>query len=266
MAYDIIEILRRYTNDFSTSGVVKLVIDLILVSGVFIFVFRLLQKKVRVMKVIFILFIFLFVYLIAFGLQLSIFLSLLDLTIFWAVGLLIIIFSTEIKQKLDTFFHTGKTSGIFSDEQERKNIINTLASTSEYLQNRRIGGLITIERQDSLNNYIEKAIEIKSQVSQEILTTLFFPGTATHDGAVIVRKNKIMCAGAYFPSTEKYDIPKSYGTRHRAAIGISERNDSVTIVISEETGNISLAVGGVLETGLSVEKLTKQLENYLTVE
>lgn len=266
MANDIIEIIRNYTNDFSTSGLVKLSIDLILVIVFATLVFRLLQKKVKVMKALLIIFIYLLIYLVAFALQLSIFLSILELVNFWGIGLFIIVFSSDIKQKLETFFHAGKASGIFSDEQERKNIINTLVSASEYLQNRKIGGLITIERQDSLNNYIEKAIEVKSQISQEILTTLFFPGTATHDGAVIVRKNRIMCAGAYYPSTEKYDIPKTYGTRHRAAIGISERNDSVTIVISEETGNISLAVGGNLETALTLEKLQKQLENYLTVE
>ena len=87
-----------------------------------------------------------------------------------------------------------------------------------------------------------------------------------HDGAVIIRKNRIMCAGAYLPSTDRYDVPKSLGTRHRAAIGISERYDAITIVVSEETGNISITADGAIEQALSDEKLTELLESYLIVK
>ena len=117
-----------------------------------------------------------------------------------------------------------------------------------------------------MNSFIEKAIEINAIASQELLTTLFYPGTATHDGAVIIRKNKIMCAGAYLPSTERYDVPKTLGTRHRAAIGISERYDAITVVVSEETGTVSIAIAGQLEREVSLEKVNKILESYLAVK
>ena len=91
--------------------------------------------------------------------------------------------------------------------------------------------MITFEREDSLNTFIEKAIPINGVITQELLTTIFTPGTACHDGAIIIRKNRIMCAGAYFPSTDKYDIPKSFWNPHRAAIGISEKYDALTIVL-----------------------------------
>jgi len=123
--------------------------------------------------------------------------------------------------------------------------------------------LITIEREDNLNTYIDKAIEIKSAVTQELLTTIFTPGTACHDGAVIIRKNRLMCAGAYFPSTDRYDVPKSLGTRHRAAIGISERTDSLTIVVSEESGNISVAIDGIINLKISLERLEEMLDRYI---
>ena len=151
----------------------------------------------------------------------------------------------------------------YSTKQEKQEIINVLASTVEFLSKRRIGALITIEREDSLNNYIEKAIEIKSSITQELLTTIFTPGTACHDGAVIIRKNRIMCAGAYFPSTDKYDVPKSLGTRHRAAIGISERTDALTIVVSEETGNISVTIDGIINFKISLERMEEILDHYL---
>lgn len=264
--FDILEIIREYTRNFSTIGIIKLIIDIVFIVFFLFFLFKLIRKKVKVYKVFLIFLGFLLIYLFAFALQLKMLLSILQIVVFWSLGLLIIVYDQEIKQILEKFFHSGKSSGTFSDEQEKKGLINVLISSIEYLSSRRIGALITIERQDSLNNYIDKAIEVRSTVSQELLTTLFFPGTATHDGAVILRKNKIMCAGAYFPSTERYDVPKTLGTRHRAAIGISERNDSITIVVSEETGNVSLAVDGVLESQLSLDRLSKLLETYLTLK
>ncbi|MFA6890002.1 MAG: DNA integrity scanning protein DisA nucleotide-binding domain protein, partial [Bacilli bacterium] len=159
-----------------------------------------------------------------------------------------------------------RNENLFTTTEEKHQVIETLVNASVYLSKRHIGALITIEREDSLNALIDKAIFIKSVLSEELLTTLFFVGTATHDGAVIIRKNRIMCAGAYLPTTDKYDVPKSLGTRHRAAIGISERYDAITIVISEETGNISLTSDGVIEVGITEDQLQEMLERYLIVK
>ncbi|MGD9886765.1 MAG: diadenylate cyclase [Bacilli bacterium] len=160
-------------------------------------------------------------------------------------------------------FSSTKVNTVYSSKQEKKEIISILCSTADYLSQRKIGALMTIEREDSLNSYIEKAIDIKSSITQELLTTIFTPGTACHDGAVIIRRNRIMCAGAYFPSTDKYNVPKFLGTRHRAAIGISERSDALTVVVSEETGNISVTLDGVINLQLTLDRLEEMLDRYL---
>ena len=143
------------------------------------------------------------------------------------------------------------------------NIVNIICDSAVYLSERRIGALITLERSDNLDTFIDKAILIQGLVTEELLTSLFFVGSATHDGAVIVRKNKIMCAGAYLPSTDKYDVPKSLGTRHRAAIGVSEKYDAVTVIVSEETGKISITVDGIIQLDLSKDSLRELLSQYL---
>ena len=133
----------------------------------------------------------------------------------------------------------------------------------DFLSKRQIGDIITIEREDNLNTFIDKAITINGEITAELLTSLFIEGTATHDGAVIIRKNRIMCAGAYYPSTDKFDVPKFLGTRHRAAIGISERYDAFTVVVSEETGNISATLDGVIHLELTLSRVEEMLDKYI---
>ncbi len=138
-----------------------------------------------------------------------------------------------------------------------------LIKSIDYLSSKKIGALITFEKTSSLDEFIATAYPINAQLNHELLSTIFFPSTPLHDGAVIVRVNNIICAGAYFPPTERLDIPKSLGSRHRAAIGISEITDSLTIVVSEETGKISVAVGGYLDFDVTKESLLLYLEKHL---
>lgn len=138
-----------------------------------------------------------------------------------------------------------------------------LIKSVDFLSSKRIGALITFEKTNSLDEYISTAYPINAQLNHELLSTIFFPSTPLHDGAVIVRMNNIVCAGAYFPPTERLDIPKTFGSRHRAAIGISEITDSLTIVVSEETGKISVAVDGYLDHDISKEALLLYLEKHL---
>lgn len=260
---DLISMLQEYTKGWSVLGLIRLGIDLLLVGITLFIIYKLLRAKIRGYKLLLILLAFGFFYLLVFFLQLNLFLTLLNYLIFWSLGFLVIIYTQEIRHSLDTFFTSNKNVAFFSTKQEKKEIINILLSTVEYLSKRRMGALITIEREENLNSYIEKAIEIKGTITQELLTTIFTPGTACHDGAVIIRKNKIMCAGAYLPSTDKYEVPKSLGTRHRAAIGISERSDALTIVVSEETGNISVTIDGNIHMKLTPERLEEMLDLYL---
>ena len=143
--------------------------------------------------------------------------------------------------------------------------VEELISSVEFLSKRKIGALITIERNVSLTPFINKALWINADFSKELLTSIFVPTTPLHDGAVIIRGNKILCAKTYYPSTERTDLPVKYGTRHRAGIGISEQSDALTIIISEETGNVSVTVNRQLEYDVSKETLSLYFEKFLQI-
>ena len=155
----------------------------------------------------------------------------------------------------------GKSS-FFSNTLEDTIKIELIKSI-DYLSGNKIGALISFERTNSLDEFISTAYPINAALNHELLSTIFFPNTPLHDGAVIVRTNTIICAGAYFPPTERLDIPKQLGSRHRAAIGISEITDSLTIVVSEQSGNISVAVDGYLDLDISKESLLLYFEKHL---
>ena len=261
-----IELIQEYTMNYSGEGIIRLVIDLFLVLLIFIIIYRLLRIRLHHKKVYLFLFLGIILYAIINMLQFTITIKIVNFLLFWSFGILIIVYGQDIKHLIDSSLHAGRNENSFSSEEEKQQVIEILIRTATYLSKRRIGALMTIERLDSLNSFIDKAIIIKGVISEELLTTLFTVGTATHDGAVIIRKNKIMCAAAYLPSTDKYDVPKSLGTRHRAAIGISERYDAITIVVSEETGNISVTADGVIDIGLTEDKFREILERYLIVK
>jgi len=143
------------------------------------------------------------------------------------------------------------------------NIKIELIKSIDYLSSKRIGALISFEKNTPLDEFISSAYAIEAPLNAELLSTIFFPNTPLHDGAVIIRSNEIICAGAYFPPTERLDIPKQLGSRHRAAIGISEITDALTVVVSEQTGNISVAVDGYLDLDISKESLLLYLEKQL---
>ena len=131
-----------------------------------------------------------------------------------------------------------------------------------YLRKSKIGALIVIERDVSLSDYIAKAKKIYGDLTSDLLIALFFPNNPMHDGGVIIQGNKITCAGAVFPTTVDMKFSKRLGTRHRAAIGISEVSDAVTVVVSEETGRISFAVNGDLEA-VTQQNFLRVFENYM---
>jgi diadenylate cyclase len=259
-------LLNEYTNNFSTQGILRLSIDVLLTFFIFFTIYKLLKIKFHHKKVYLFLLIAGVIYAIINIMQFTITIKMFNFFLFWSFGILIIVYGQDIKHLIENAFHSTRNENMFSTEEEKHQVIEILIRSATYLSKRKVGALITIEREDNLNSFIEKAILIKGTLSEELLTTIFFVGTATHDGAVIIRKNKIMCAGAYLPSTDKYDVPKSLGTRHRAAIGLSERYDSITIVVSEETGNISVTADGVIDIGLTEEKFREILERYLIVK
>lgn len=140
---------------------------------------------------------------------------------------------------------------------------NAIIESVLWLSARQIGALITVEKNISLDQYAEKAIQLNSEVSKELLINIFTPNTPLHDGAVIIRGNKIRCAGAYYVLAQQKIEDKTTGSRHRAGIGISEVSDALTIIVSEETGGISLAIEGVLIKAKEREKIQEYLDMFL---
>lgn len=175
---------------------------------------------------------------------------------------IIIIFQPELRRALEQLGR-GKLfarSGMQEDE-ERDRLISAMTKSISYMAKRRIGALISIEKDTGLNDYIETGIQMNSDISSELLINVFIPNTPLHDGAVIIQKNRIAAAACYLPLSESPFISKELGTRHRAAIGISEVTDAVTVIVSEETGGISLTVNGELHRDLSMEEFEQRLRN-----
>lgn len=145
------------------------------------------------------------------------------------------------------------------------NAKNEIADAVMYLSSKKIGALITIENNNSLDQYAERAISLNSDISKELLINIFIPNTPLHDGAVIIRGNKIRCAAAYYTLTNNEDIDKTTGSRHRAALGISGLTDSLTIIVSEETGRVSLAMANNLIRLQNKEDILYYLDSNISI-
>ena len=142
-------------------------------------------------------------------------------------------------------------------------IINELALVAQALASKRIGSLIVIERRDSLTAWIDTGIPLEARFSYDLMLNIFIPGTPLHDGAVIIRGGQIFAASCFLPLTTSHELSSELGTRHRAAIGLSEETDALVIVVSEETGTISLAVEGQLLRPLDEMTLRNALTEHL---
>lgn len=175
---------------------------------------------------------------------------------------IVIVFAPDIRRALtDSRNKDKKTHEVLtSSSSETKNAI---IEAVLWLSARQIGALITVEKNLSLDQYSDKAIQLNSDVSKELLIQIFTPNTPLHDGAVIIRGNKIRCAGAYYVLAQQKIEDKTTGSRHRAGIGISEVSDALTIIVSEETGGISLAIEGVMIHAKDREKIQEYLDMFL---
>ncbi|WP_079504312.1 diadenylate cyclase CdaA [Mesobacillus jeotgali] len=178
----------------------------------------------------------------------------------WGFLAIIIIFQPELRRALEQLGR-GRLfarSGLQEEEDEEK-MVEAIIKATDYMAKRRIGALISIERETGMSDYIETGIQLNSRISSELLINLFIPNTPLHDGAVVIQKNIVAAAACYLPLSESPFISKELGTRHRAALGISEVTDSITIVVSEETGNVSVTRNGELYRDLSGETLRELL-------
>ena len=189
---------------------------------------------------------------------------LLEYVIMWGPLALIIVFQPEIRTILEQLGRNqllGRHKVLTVDERER--LVYEIVSAMEQLRKERIGALIVIERDVSLSDYIEKAKKIYGDLSNELLVSIFFPNNPLHDGGVIIQGDRISCAGAVFPTSNNLKGNKRLGTRHRAALGIAEETDAVVLVVSEETGRLSIAVKGELYYNLSLDDIRMTLIDEL---
>lgn len=177
----------------------------------------------------------------------------------------VVIFAPELRSVLEKL---GRSTHIFIDNSTstEEALIQSCLKSVKYMSPRKIGALVAIEQARTLQEYRSTGISLNADVSGELLINIFIPNTPLHDGGVIIKDNKITVSCAYFPLTDNTDISKEFGTRHRAAIGLSEVSDAFVFVVSEETGAISIAHNGVFEHNLSLEKFEEKLRRILVSE
>ena len=253
-------------SDFTNWQNILTLIILVLLLGFFLFIIFKFIKRVPV---------YIYASVLALLTILSFILNMLILTIvclvLFAAGL-ILVFTVNIStlrsylanplkgKRLLNVGKRNKVERIF----DREALYKTIDDAVQYLSKHKIGALITFERHTPLSDVMRSGTVVEAPVTMELLVTIFYPGTRLHDGAVVIHGDKIVAASVYFTPTTK-PLTGKYGSRHRAAIGISEISDAVTVVVSEETGRISIAYGGELES-VQLDNFLRVFENYMRDE
>lgn len=235
------------------------ILDILVVSYIFYKAYMLINetRAVQLLKGI----VFIFALLpISYVLRLNMLYFILSKTLTIGVLTVVIIFQPEIRRALE---HLGRTAfdetHNITDVKERENIVDQIATAVEDLAETKTGALIAIEQGTGLGEVLGSGTIIDAQISSALLENIFVVNTPLHDGATIIRKDRIYASGCVLPLTNNNDINKKLGTRHRAGIGLSEVSDALVIIVSEETGIISLAIGGRLTRNYDKEKLKRTL-------
>jgi diadenylate cyclase len=239
----------------------KIVVDAYIVWVLAVFLVKFLVSNKRMLSIAIT---FLFVYLLAFLANL---LDLVVSTVFlnylqeWMPILMIVIMAPDIRRSLEIVWKSDSRNEmiVMGSERTKQSIIEA----AMYLSSQKIGALMTIEKHNTLDQYAERAIMMNSEVSKELLINIFTPNTPLHDGAVIIRGDLIVCAGAYFVLSDNQNFEKTTGSRHRAGLGISEITDSLTVIVSEETGNVSIAVEGIMLKINDRDKLMEYINMFM---
>lgn len=240
--------------------VINILVDFLIVWVLIYYTLRVVRNNSRTVQIFKGIVLIVLVRFIAYYFRLKVVLALADFVIQYGVLVFVIIFQQEIRSMLERLGKTTVFSSLHSlSGNEKEALVNELVSASIALSKKKTGAIITLEQGHSLSDFIKTGTPINSSVTSDLLQSIFVPTTPLHDGAVIIQGASIACASAYFPTTS-LDLPTRYGARHRAAIGISEITDSVTIVISEETGTISIA-----ENGRLTEMDETSLRDFLSV-
>lgn len=187
-----------------------------------------------------------------------------------AVGLIavVVLFQPELRRMMD---HLGSVKlknflGVEKHGQEMESVISQTVSACEVMSQARVGALIVFARNTPLDEYFKTGTMIEGQVSEQLIRNIFFPKAALHDGAMVIRDGRVAAAGCVLPLSESHRLSADLGTRHRAGVGMSEASDAVVVIVSEETGTISVAIGGILKRYLAPQTLERLLRNELCKE
>jgi len=250
--------MAEFLSQFRNFGL-RSAIDIIVVAVVF-YQFYMLIKRTRAVQLVKGVMVLLTVYLLAKYFQLT--------SISWLLGKLLemfviaipVVFQPELRKALEQlgrgrfFTRHPLVPGLDTLEQ----VVEELVRCTQVLSKNRIGALIVIERKTGVQDFVETGIKIDGMVSSEFLVNIFIPNTPLHDGAVIIRQDRVAAAGCFLPLSENPNIKKELGTRHRAALGLTEITDALALVVSEETGAISIGIDGAL-TRFTDEKTLREL-------
>jgi len=252
------------SGEIEVNNIIAIIFDWIIVLAVLAFIVVVFRKRIKVYKMIFIYLIYMILLICSILFYLEHLRVLLYGFVVLVIVYIIVIYNNEIKKTLSKRYgrNTMNENKFTSDEQKEvfiKEFVEVILNMSK----KKVGAIICIEGDKSLRAYIEKAIQVDALFSPALIQTIFYPGTPCHDGAVIIRKNRVISASTFLPSTNNYEIPQNLGTRHRAAIGISEVSDCFTVVVSEETGNVSFTLNGYINIGINEETLKNELVTFL---
>ena len=245
-------------------SVVTKIIDICLVWVMFYFILKNIKNNVKMVLIFKGVLIIILIKVLSNILNLYTVGLLLEYVLSWGPIAIIIIFQPEIRNVLESIGRSqllGRHKVLTVDEREK--IVFELMNAVEYLKKNRIGALIVLERNMSLQEYIEPANKIYSDITAPLLEAIFLPPNPLHDGGVIIQGDRLTCAGAVFKTSMNPNVNKKLGTRHRAALGVAEETDAIALVVSEETGRISIAVDNELYYNLTLEEFKIKLMTEL---
>ncbi len=239
----------------------KFVIDFYIIWILVFFLLKFLVSNKRMLSVVMSFIVVYIVYYVSDAADIIASTKILSYIVQWLPIMLIIIMAPDLRRSIEIVWKRDQVREDFEmgSERTKQHIIDAVM----VLASQSIGALITIEKHNTLDQYAERAIMMNSEVSKEVLINIFTPNTPLHDGAVIIRGDSIVCAGAYFVLSDNQNYDKTMGSRHRAGLGISEITDSLTILVSEETGTISVAIEGILLRMNDREKLMEYLNMFM---
>lgn len=233
-----------------------IIIDVVIVAVLIYWVYLFLRQT-RAIRIVYGLVVLIVLMLIARLMDLILLNWILQYIMAMLVVAIPVVFQPELRNALETLGRSGLI-GDFNKQTSATDIFDRVLGAVKTLSSQKTGALIVFQRKTGLREYFDRGLRVNSEISAELLVSIFFPKSPLHDGAVVIVGSRIMSASVMLPATEK-ELSRKLGSRHRAAIGITESSDAVSIVVSEETGAVSLAVAGELEKRISEERLKNRL-------